>query len=176
MSKNQTADDFITKLIEPFMGTPERVLVAGSRIHGARLDRRTLYDGHVVGVDIEDGPGVDRVANLEEPFIGHFDHVDCCSMLEHCQRPWKVAQNLEQSLDVGGSIVVCVPFVWRNHAYPSDYWRITCAALPVLFPRIVWSLNCYIVNGKIQKMVKGINHNNKRYMERAQVLAFGSKI
>lgn len=175
--KKKPAEHFLNELVKPHMGTPERVLIAGSRVYGSKVDRRTLYDGaEVVGVDLQGGTGVDLVADLESVAVGKFDHVDCCSMLEHCQRPWRVAENLEDSLTLGGSILISVPFVWRVHAYPSDYWRMTREAMPILFPRISWRLNVYLVNGQVQTVVKGLNQNNKRYMQRAQVVCFGNRV
>jgi hypothetical protein len=38
----------------------------------------------------------------------------------------------------GATIFVTVPFCWRIHGYPSDYWRMTPEALKVLFPSITW--------------------------------------
>jgi SAM-dependent methyltransferase len=118
-----------------------RVLIVGSRVYPTREDRRELYDD-VLGLDMLEGPGVDLVHDLEEPLpdkVGKFDHVDCISVLEHARAPWLVAANIERAMRPGATLYITVPFVWRLHSYPSDYWRFTPQALPVLFPRIKWT-------------------------------------
>lgn len=119
-----------------------RVLVVGSKLYPDRPDWRTKYSNGF-GVDMLPGEGVDLVHDLEYPlpkeFVGAFSHVECISILEHAKRPWLVAIHLEQVLVTGGTIEISVPFVWRYHPYPDDYWRMTHSALPVLFPSIEWS-------------------------------------
>lgn len=119
---------------------PGRTLIVGSQIYREREDRRRRYPD-ALGVDMLPGPGVDTVIDLEEPLpetFGTFAHIDCISVLEHSRRPWLLAANLQRALIPGGSIFVTVPFVWRLHAYPDDYWRFTPSGLAALFPAIVW--------------------------------------
>lgn len=156
--------------------TPGRALVVGSKQYDDKPDRRAMYDDGF-GVDIEDGLGVDLVHDMEQPLpkgIGAFAHVDCVSVLEHVKRPWKMAESIEACLIDGGSLLVSVPFVWRLHAYPSDYWRMTAEALPVLFPRIDWRTRKYLVNGRFRKLVPGMQSHGA-WLARAELLAFGVK-
>jgi len=117
-------------------------IVTGSKIYKSRQDRRALFSGVVVGIDIEDGDGVDMVWDMEKPMTDgreYVDHIDCVSTLEHVRRPWLAATNLQTILRPGGTLFVAVPFVWRRHGYPSDYWRMTPDALPILFDQIEWT-------------------------------------
>ena len=34
--------------------------------------------------------------------------------------------------------MLSVPFAWKFHGYPSDYWRFTREGVKKLFPRIDW--------------------------------------
>jgi hypothetical protein len=114
--------------------------MVGSRIYNGKETRHSLFDD-LVGIDLVEGAGVDRVLNLEHALpedLGLFDHVECTSVLEHSKRPWRMAENIERLMKPGASIYVSVPFVWRIHAYPNDYWRMSRAALPILFPSIDW--------------------------------------
>lgn len=154
-----------------------RTLVVGAKVYGKKPDRRKIY-GDAVGLDLFDGKGVDMVHDLEHPLpaeMGNFDHIDCVSVLEHVQRPWLMAQNIERALVEGGTLLVCVPFVWRVHAYPSDYWRMTAEALPVLFPSIEWHARGYLVEGKFRKLVPGKTDRNGKWMARAELAAMGVK-
>jgi SAM-dependent methyltransferase len=122
-------------------------LEIGSRDYGNTQPLRALFPGaDYLGVDMLDGPGVDRVADL----TGSFEAVDellggrrfgtilSMSVLEHCEDPFRMAENMTRLLAPGGRIVLSVPFAWDFHGYPSDYWRFTAEGVKKLFPRIAW--------------------------------------
>ena len=95
---------------------------------------------------MQEGEGVDLVLDLEESLpegLGTFAHVECMSVLEHSKRPWLLAANPEQLMEPGATIFVSVPFIWRFHGYPSDYFRLTPEALPVLFRTWNGRLGCW---------------------------------
>ena len=118
--------------------TPGPVLVVGSALYPTRPNWRQWHpDG--IGVDMIPGDGVDYVANLETEVLPvQFTHIECVSVLEHAERPWLLAANLEAMLAEGGSLFFSSPWVWRFHGYPVDRWRFSHLALPVLFPSIEW--------------------------------------
>lgn len=154
-----------------------RALVVGSRIYASSPDRRSYYPD-AVGLDMLAGDGVDVVHDLEKPLpvgLGQFEHVDLCSVLEHVRRPWLLAANVEAALVEGGTLLVSVPFVWRVHAYPSDYWRMTPEALDVLFPSMRWLKKGFIVGDELRGSVRGQTIDSKTYMERAETVAVGVK-
>ena len=90
------------------------------------------------GLDMQAHENVDIVHDLTYPLEGvePFDDITCISILEHAQYVWKVAENIEKLLKPGGRIIITVPFSWRVHAYPSDYWRMTYEGVKTLFPNI----------------------------------------
>lgn len=154
-------------------------LVCGSKVHEGthKTDRRSLY-AHAVGVDMLDGDGVDIVHDLEFPlpdWVGEFDHVDCVSTLEHVRRPWLFAQNVEAVMVDGATILVMAPWVWRIHAYPSDYWRMTPSAVASLFPSIKWERQAYIVEERILKGVPKLTLEGRRWLARSELVMFGRK-
>ncbi len=115
----------LQKFMDKWINPPNHALVVGSKCYKDKIDRRQLYP-HAFGVDLFEGEGVDLVHDLETPLpatVGPFDHVDCCSVLEHVRRPWLLAENVENALDEGGTILISVPFAWRVHGYPGDGWR-----------------------------------------------------
>jgi SAM-dependent methyltransferase len=118
-------------------------LEAGAREAGAGPGLRTAFPGaDWLGVDQEAGPGVDLVLDLSRPFdevdaaLGarRFATVFCTSVLEHCREPFRMAASLTRLLRPGGWLYVSVPFAWRFHGYPSDYWRFTHEGVRLLFP------------------------------------------
>ena len=123
-------------------GSPGRILEVGSRDWGNTQDFRGHYGGDYVGVDLESGPNVDVVHDLTKgrgPFKpASFDLIICCSVLEHVRQPWVMADTLTNLLRPGGVIYISVPWVWRFHAYPDDYFRFSWRGVESLFPTLVW--------------------------------------
>ena len=156
-----------------------RTLVVGSKLYPTKMvDRRKRYED-AVGVDMAEGDGVDLVLNLEEPLfddVGKFSHIDCLSVLEHSRRPWLLAANLERLLEDGGSIFVAVPFIWRVHGYPDDYWRFTASGIRELFPNIKWKYGAYVhANISREGEILTTNIKGHQYYARTEFCAFGYK-
>jgi predicted SAM-dependent methyltransferase len=103
-----------------------------------------------VGVDIQAGPGVDRVVDLTSSQGGfdteHFELIICCSVLEHVERPWLLAETLTTLLSPSGALFLAVPWIHRYHAYPEDYWRFSRQGVAVLFPELQWLHVKYATN------------------------------
>lgn len=170
------ADRFAAEFVRPRGG---RTLVVGSRIYGGKADRRALY-ADAVGADMQAGPGVDVVVDLEEPgaaaALGRFDHVECISVLEHARRPWLVAATIEAVLVPGGTLHLQVPFVWRVHDYPGDLWRFTDQGVRALFSGITWSALMYASDdlrktSRLRGQQFGPTHHP--HMPRCEVCGFG---
>lgn len=122
--------------------TASPVLEVGSKAYGAfTTDFRKTYPGEYVGVDLAEGEGVDAVVDLSRTLgslpESHFDLVICCSVLEHVDQPYAMADNLVRLLRPGGRIYISVPWTWRYHAYPDDYWRFSWRGIQTLFPESV---------------------------------------
>lgn len=130
-----------------------RVLQVGSRtlvsdrnernwrnLIGKRFGGRARF----VGIDLLDGPNVDRVADICSPRrtlaakLGDepFDLVICCHVLEHARHPARAARNIEQLLAPGGFAYIATPWSQAFHATPDDYWRFSVRGLMLLFARL----------------------------------------
>lgn len=179
MSISNLEEEFIKHYVRPKEG---RTLIVGSKLYKYRADRRKAYSS-AVGVDMEEGDGVDVVCNLEDliglvkPALGTYDHIECWSMLEHSKRPWLVAMNLSCLLNRQGTIHVQVPFIWRVHSYPNDYWRFTPEAVRLLFPDIKWQKIMYAhemlhEEGKVPMLQSRTQH---KYFARCEIYAFGAR-
>jgi SAM-dependent methyltransferase len=104
------------------------ILEIGSKDYGSTSSFRRFYAAcPYVGLDLEPGAGVDVVADLTSSLGGlsenHFALAICCSVLEHVNKPWLMADNITRLVRPGGRLYVSVPWVWRYHPYPDDYFR-----------------------------------------------------
>jgi SAM-dependent methyltransferase len=105
-----------------------------------------------IGTDIEESspvnplkPGkgqVDVVCDLTAPENplpkNYFDLVICCSVMEHVPNPWVMAEKISELVKPGGKLYIAVPWVWKYHGYPKDYYRFTHTAIEYLYPNFTW--------------------------------------
>jgi len=128
-------------------------LEVGSRRHAPAAsvqDVRSVFREHgdYVGADLEPGPGVDRVVDFTASWtevdaaLEHrrFASVFCLSVLEHCEQPFRMAENITRLLLPGGAVCIGAPFAWKFHAYPCDYWRFTHEGVRKLFPDLAFDM------------------------------------
>lgn len=156
-----------------------RTLVVGSKVYDTKKEDRRLLYADAVGVDMQPGEGVDVVHDMERPLpesLGMFDHIDCVSVLEHCKRPWLMAQSIERAMRPGATLLLSAPFCWRVHAYPGDYYRYTTQSFGVLFPGIKWQDKGYLMGDVYRKIANRVDINDKKYIERCEAVGFGFRV
>lgn len=128
-----------------------RVLEVGSKDYGSTSSFRDVLDAdEYVGLDVEYGPNVDVVFDLELGTAGQrpFDTVICCSVLEHTPRPWIMAINISELVKPGGFLYISVPWVQRYHPYPDDYYRFSPRGVEQIFPDFKWPNQCFSTTKK----------------------------
>jgi hypothetical protein len=126
---------FAKKALKNFKG---RVLEIGSKNYGSTQNFRDLFpDNEYIGVDLESGPNVDLVHNIENglgPLESQkFDLIIICSVLEHTPTPWILANNIQKLMTQTSAVYSCHPWVWRYHKYPDDYFRFSPKGIQSLF-------------------------------------------
>lgn len=168
-------EDFERLYVRPKAG---RALIVGSRLYPTkRVDRRELYSDSI-GVDMQEGDGVDVLMDLTK-FVdgfGPFAHIDCLSVFEHCTEPKAMAKNICRLLEPHGTLFVCVPFVWRVHGYPDDYWRFSVSGVKQLFPSINWTRICYAHTSLSDEFrVPQTIIDGHIYFARTEVFGFGAR-
>jgi len=121
-----TSLDLISKV-----GLDAKILDAGG-------GDRSLGLPNFVNLDIERCPGmVTVIGDLHQlPFRSSmFDLVLFEAVIEHCKKPWIVAEELHRVLKVGGLIYVDAAFMQPFHPCPHHYFNTTKEGLEVLFER-----------------------------------------
>jgi SAM-dependent methyltransferase len=139
---------FLRKFVPEVSGP---ILEIGSKDYGSTSSFRDIYPGNpYVGIDMEAGKGVDEIVDLAAG-VGplpesHFALAVCCSVLEHVSKPWMMAENITRVVAPGGRLYMSVPWVWRYHAYPDDYFRFSFRGILSLFPDFDWATPYYSTN------------------------------
>jgi SAM-dependent methyltransferase len=168
------------------------ILEVGSRDYGSTENWRALYPGNeYLGVDLAEGKNVDRVVDLVAGTGGlpetHFALIICCSVLEHVPRPWLLAANMARLLRPGGALYIAVPWVWRYHPYPDDYFRFSWRGVAELFPGVKWSHQVYstTVPDEFANVGDGVDNSlaqhaatpggSRKYLPYLQVHMLGTK-
>ena len=130
---------------------PLKVLEIGSRVADHQDEicdlRPLLPKSKYVGLDMQDGVGVDVVADATAiPFPDHsFDLIICLETLEHANNPWMMSQEIKRVVKKNGAIILSSQQNFPIHMHPSDYFRYTPYGLATLVPE------------KWQKVVLGIS-------------------
>lgn len=139
----------LKKLVPKVNGT---VLEIGSLDNGdgKSTQLRDFYtNGPYYGIDIQAGNNVDIVCDLCYPYIFLLEDfygydvsdvqlIYSISVFEHLSRPWTAADNLKYILQKDGLLFISVPWVWRWHGYPDDYFRYSFSGIKILFPEFEW--------------------------------------
>jgi SAM-dependent methyltransferase len=120
---------------------PEPIVEIGSyQVSGQEEigDLRSLFAGsEYCGIDMRAGPGVDVVGNVEELPLpdASVGTVLALSTFEHVTHFWRGFDEVHRVLRPEGALLVCCPFYFHIHSYPSDYWRFTPMALEMLLEK-----------------------------------------
>jgi hypothetical protein len=64
---------------------------------------------------------------------GSYDFIYSRFTLEHVENPWLAAIEISRIVKRGGLICIIVPWSWRFHPVPNDYWRFSPEGLKILF-------------------------------------------
>lgn len=114
------------------------VLEVGSRMtipNAWWIINRDLAQGKWLGIDMQEGPGVDQVVDIHSlpaQWTGRFSGVLCSEVLEHVARPWLALPKLREIMQPGGWIVVTTLTSFPIHGFPDDYYRYTPSGLKLL--------------------------------------------
>lgn len=96
---------------------------------------RDLARGQWTGMDMQAGPGVDVVADLEEmprEWRRRFTGVVCSEVLEHVRQPWIAMEELHRVMRTEGVAIFTTLFAFPIHGFPDDYFRYSRSGLEVL--------------------------------------------
>lgn len=102
--------------------------------------------GSYTGCDLRRGPGVDRIENAEA--LSFADRsvgtMLLFEILEHLPRPYRAISEARRVLREDGLMALSVPFDYRLHGFPNDYWRFTASGIHTLlseFPeKVIFAL------------------------------------
>ena len=108
---------------------------------------RTVFPGReFLGCDMEDGPGVDRIENLERLTFadGEVGTFILCDTLEHVRNLAAAMNELKRCLNPSTGILVSTSvMLFPVHGFPNDYWRFTPEGFRELAKDFPWVATFY---------------------------------
>lgn len=127
---NDSCMNFISKNLIHEEINGKKVIEIGSRdVNGTIRPKIELYGpSEYVGVDIEKGPGVDKICygeDLVETFGKEsFDVIISTEVLEHVKNWKKVISNIKNICKSNGIIIITTrSYGFPYHGFPYDFWR-----------------------------------------------------
>jgi SAM-dependent methyltransferase len=106
--------------------TSASILEIGSQAVNGSLRKYALPTTKYLGLDLEEGEGVDQVVAVGEPLPvedGAYDLVIASSVFEHDPCFWMTFLEMCRATREGGYIYVNAPSNGMVHRYPQDNWR-----------------------------------------------------
>lgn len=112
-------------------------------------DLRRFFPGReYTGCDMQAGPGVDRIEDMEKGLTirdGAASVVLCMDTLEHVFHVHKAMSEMTRVLRSDeGILVASSVFRFKIHSYPFDYWRFT----PYCFTRLLSDFDITLTGGQ----------------------------
>lgn len=109
--------------------------------------RPLFKKSYFVGLDMRHGNGVDLLSNAQQIAFKSksFDLILCLETLEHAQKPWQVANQINRILKNSGIIIASSQQNFPIHLHPFDYFRYTPYGLKQLFSNQIYQL-CFAIS------------------------------
>jgi SAM-dependent methyltransferase len=110
--------------------------IGGAVSNGVAFGFNQVSEYHAL--DLKPSPYNDFAGDAHDSSLiaaDSFDSIVCFNVLEHCTKPWIVAENIHEWLKRGGKAFCMVPNAQRLHELPRDYWRPLPSGLESLFDR-----------------------------------------
>lgn len=120
-------DEFHSRILS---GVSKNCLVLD--LGGNKINKRGQFNIHTYDVNVvymnfftTKQPDVQSDATHIPFQTGCFDVVICSELLEHIRQPVEVLYQTHRVLRKGGTLLICVPFLYRIHGDPYDFGRYT---------------------------------------------------
>lgn len=156
----------VESMVELFRPPGPVVEIGSYQVDGDRnVDLRSLFPGReYIGCDMRDGPGVDRVEQLEAMTFpdAAAGTVLCLNVIEHAWEFRKGVDEIRRITAPGGVALMTTAFAIRVHGYPEDYWRFTPRAMERLFEGFPSHLFGWQSHEKDPHLVFALGINQKR--------------
>jgi SAM-dependent methyltransferase len=120
-------DSFYAKQIQNIKKGSRVLDLAGNKIQKRGQFDIEQYDLQVLYSNLSTAkhPDVQADASYISFADNSFDAVVCSELLEHVPDPYPVLREMYRVLRPGGTLLICVPFLYQIHGDPYDFGRYT---------------------------------------------------
>ncbi len=115
---------------------PKSIIEIGG---GEKFNFENAFQCNYLNFDFSENTGIKNtiIKNIVydnfEDYREYADVIYCNNTFEHIIDPYIAATNLINMLKLNGYLFIRVPFSYRYHPVPNDYWRFTPSGLMALF-------------------------------------------
>lgn len=152
----------------------KRVLEIGSRVVTGSNFRSNFKNAEYVGFDFYPGENVDIVGDAHklssyfEPGT-KFDLIFSSAVFEHLAMPWKVAEEINKMLNIGGYIFLETHYSYSAHERPWHFFQFSDMALKVLFPK---EMGIKTIEAGVSNPIDGVFSENAAPYLRGKVVPY----
>lgn len=117
---------------------PKTVIEIGG---GRRFNVSKIFNSTYINFDFSTNTGIPTIVRniVTDNFDDYYNYADIIytnNTLEHIIDPFIAAKKIYNMLKYKGILFIRVPFSYRYHPVPNDYWRFSPTGLQALFPKV----------------------------------------
>ena len=141
---HNTSYKLMEKAVDTYLKSDDRLRILDVGSYNVNGTYKPLFNQLLwvyEGLDIRPGPNVDIVMDTEGVWENipdaSYDVVISGQCLEHCERPWVIAEAIARVCKIDGLAFITAPWNHHIHRHPMDCWRILPDGMTALMTKHV---------------------------------------
>lgn len=136
--KMQFPEKYFSNFIRKMNINPSSIIEIGG---GRRFNMSNTFNCQYINFDFSENTGINTIIKniVNDDFSEYYNYADIIytnNTFEHIINPFIAANNIFNMLKNKGILFIRVPFSYRYHPVPNDYWRFSPTGLQSLFSKL----------------------------------------